>query len=122
MFSNKDGGSITKDGMMPAFATLKTKQEKKVCLELSTVEKASMTSDGWTSKAGHGHTTITLHWLDSTFRMRSCVLGAPHIKTSSSSVDLDTIIRQRLERFNFPVERISTATIDRGGQLPKDDS
>lgn len=111
---SRGGESITTEGMLPSLRSLVAKVQRKVSTDLYGVEKISATVDGWTSKAGNGHTTLTLHWIDSEFTMQNAVLGAPPLEESATAAYLKTVLSKRMADFGVSLDSIIAICADRG--------
>ncbi|RYG92502.1 hypothetical protein EON65_59090, partial [archaeon] len=109
-----EGDSLTANGMRPSFTALVSRVENDIVGKLKKQPIFSMTTDGWTSMALRGHTTLTLHWLDKDFEGQSVVLGAPLISGSATGENLYLLLSTRLKRFGVSTNQLSSICIDQG--------
>lgn len=62
----------------------------------------SGTTDLWTSEAGQGFLSLTLHWVDDSFdEVHKVVLGMEHLPVSHTSVVLAQAVANILNKFNL---------------------
>ncbi|GFS27016.1 zinc finger BED domain-containing protein 1 [Elysia marginata] len=78
-------------------------QKKKLIEELSLVEKVSITTGCWTSRANEAYTTITAHYVDPDWNLKAPVLttrseGKHHMAENLASELRDTFIEFKIDK------------------------
>ena len=112
MFPGKD--RLTSNGMKPALDVLIQRTREAIKARLNKDQCYCITTDGWTSRALRGHTTLTVHWLDKSFVMQSAVLGAPLVEGPATAENLYQLLSYRLRQFGLTTNDISAICIDQG--------
>lgn len=69
-------------------------------------EKIALTTDGWTSLATESYVTVTAHFINKEWEMKSIVLDTSELQTAHSAQNVSTCIESILREFNL--EREST--------------
>jgi hypothetical protein len=93
------------------------KELMKVMLN-TTCDKASITTDLWTSCAQNGYIGITLHYLTNQMELRDILLCVESIKYPHTGSHIHETIQNKLNEFNL-VDKITTAVTDNGSNMIK---
>lgn len=62
--------------------------KNKIIAELKETESVALTTDSWTSKACESYVTITVHFMQSDWNMKSDVLQTRHLDVSHTGVNI----------------------------------
>ena len=60
----------------------------KLMLKLEQVDTCAVTTDFWTSASTEGYVTITCHYLDSSWELKSCVLATYQVKMQHTAENI----------------------------------
>ena len=106
--------SISAAGMEPSFDSLYQSTVDQMEQILSKVRWFSATTDGWSSRSLHGHTTVSLHWVDEDWSLRRAVLGIPLIEGPSTASNIAKYTKAALLKFSIPEQKVHHFCIDQG--------
>lgn len=74
--------------------------------------KYSFTVDAWTSKNVHPFMAIRVHWISKEWELKSVLLDLSHIDGQHTGSNLRKIFVECLKRFNIPLSRVMSITLD----------
>uniref|UniRef100_A0A914HLB2 Transposase n=1 Tax=Globodera rostochiensis TaxID=31243 RepID=A0A914HLB2_GLORO len=88
--------------------------DRAVIAELDVVDNIALTCDGWTSKDNrHSLISVTGHFLDRKLRPKFLVISAKPIKGRHTADAIVAFIREALNDFTIPEDKISSITLSR---------
>lgn len=81
--------------------------------DLEDLETCAITTDGWTSPQRFGYMSLTVHFIDNTFRLKSRTLTIENITGSHTGEALQACIREQLTKWNL-TKNVEGITTDNG--------
>ena len=95
----------------------KYREEKEMLKnELSKVESVSVTTDQWTSRAHEGYTTITAHFIDSNWEVKSPVLLTRAKPQRHTAVNLAKELEEAFDEFSIS-DKITAVVTDNAANI-----
>lgn len=92
--------------------------KEKVCHQFSEkAEHLSITGDIWTSIATHAYLTVTVHYLDSEWELKSISLGAIPLDDTHTGENIQVWIKDLLLEFGASHEKITSFVHDNGSNI-----
>ncbi|XP_036329769.1 zinc finger BED domain-containing protein 1-like [Rhagoletis pomonella] len=94
--------------------------EKKLQANLNNIDSCAITTDGWSSKANESYITVTCHFIDSEFKLRSVVLGTSKLanELNHSAENISQSLRECLNKWNI-LEKVNYVVTDTAASMLK---
>ncbi|XP_017476853.1 PREDICTED: zinc finger BED domain-containing protein 1-like [Rhagoletis zephyria] len=94
--------------------------EKKLQANLNNIDSCAITTDGWSSKANESYITVTCHFIDSEFKLRSVVLGTWKLanELNHSAENISQSLRECLNKWNI-LEKVNYVVTDNAASMLK---
>ena len=74
--------------------------------------KYSFTTDAWTSRTNLAFMSVTIHWINESWKLREKTLDFPKLKGSHTGANLAAVFSKLLEDFNIAPQRFLSMTTD----------
>ena len=86
-------------------------------LEGEAVVNFSGTTDLWTSGSSDPYITFTMHYIDSTWQLRSYCLGATYLAEDCTGENIKESLLETLSEWNLDVSKLVAITTDSGSKV-----
>ena len=91
--------------------------KNKVVEELKKVEYIALTMDGWTSLARDSYVSLTSHFIDHEWRLKTQCLTTAYLPESHTGQNLANFVKDGLAEYGFTIGRVTTMTTDNGTNM-----
>ena len=78
--------------------------------------KVALTADGWSSRVMRGYFVLTIHWVDKSWNLRSCVLEFKYFPPPHDTHSTCQLVYDVLRDFNLHT-RVAAITTDSGSEM-----
>jgi hypothetical protein len=99
--------ALTRHFMLKLYEEEKTTVEKAIAKDMTYF---AVTCDGWSSRASHSYTAVTLHYIDSNWQMRDHLLEVA--ASAQTAQNLATGLEDVFSRWKLPISRLGGMTTD----------
>lgn len=89
----------------------------KIIAELKETESVALTTDSWTSRACESYVTITVHFMQSDWNMKSYVLQTRHLYVSHTGVNIGNVLKEALTEWKLPTEHEVALVTDNASNM-----
>lgn len=72
--------------------------------ELKETESVALTTDSWTSRACESYVTITVHFMQSDWNMKSYVLQTRHLDVSHPGLNIGNALMESITEWKLPTK------------------
>lgn len=79
--------------------------------------RVALTCDGWSSRVMRGYFNVSIHWIDSSFTMRSAVLEFVYFPPPHNQGTTSDLLKDILIDYEMP-KKVKSITTDSGGEMP----
>lgn len=76
----------------------------KIIDELKETESVALTSDAWTSRTCENYVTITVHFMQSDWNMKSYVLQTRHLDVSHPGLNIGNVLKESITEWKLPTK------------------
>lgn len=97
--------------------SLYNSMKAKVMAELQHASGISCTTDGWTSITTDPYVSLTVHFLDPKFQLKTYCLRTMYLPESHTSENIAAMIRTILREYEICLDDITSFTTDNGANM-----
>ena len=93
------------------------KEKERVIEQIRGIQHFAITTDMWTSRANHSYCSLTVHYINDSFKLQSHLLEAKEFSDRHTGNNIAEELPVILDRWGLKPEMLSAATTDNGSNI-----